>query len=87
MNFGPSFILKPPLLHGAMAMSEVQPMSPLSRRIHERNIKTIQTLKKIPLNNTSGTNGSGFALQLPQPMVILSRDSCLDTKAAEIEES
>lgn len=33
VNFGPSFIIKPTSLHGAMAMSEVQPMSPLARKV------------------------------------------------------
>lgn len=80
MNFGPSFILKPTLMHGAMAMSEVQPMSPRSRKIHEMNIKGIQLAKK--LQNFDTTN-----MDMRTPMVVLTKESCMDTKSAEFEES
>lgn len=44
-NFGPSFIIRSPEALGANAVSELQPMSPEDRKVHEQTIAAIRVSK------------------------------------------
>ena len=46
VNFGPSFILEHDI-YGATAISELQPLSPEDRKVHEKNIQDIRREREL----------------------------------------
>lgn len=63
VNFGPTFICKYELVTNFNPMSELQPMSPADRKIHDTTVAGIKKMKKIT-DNHSSNNSNINSLQL-----------------------
>jgi len=63
VNFGPSFILKHDI-YGANAISELQPLSPEDRRVHEKLVLEIRKERQLRMSqsNVAESNVSSDSL-------------------------
>lgn len=70
MNFGPSFVISHDI-YGANAVSEVQPLSPADRAVHERRIAGI---RKARLQSMSSITTASVPSQIQSSIMQNSQD-------------